>query len=399
MLAHASFHGGARRRGIRLAAKWMLAFASMTGERGGMKKLLLVPLLAAVLSGFAAAPLAAETVLTGDRIDGTPVIATLDAASLAAGQVHRFWFRPADTSLGQGWTVPVIVVRGTRPGPRLLITAGIHGDELNGIAVIHRLAAGIDPATLAGTLVMVPGLNTPGLLQDAREFATGAGRGFANLNRSMPGKSPGGTAELYAEALWTRLLRPNADAAVDLHTQSRGTAYVLYAFASTPRTRRMAELVQPDVIKLDKGEKGTVENELVPAGVPAITFELGAPGVFDAATVARAVAGLRNLMTEMAMLPGKVRAPAAPPFTGNDLVNVSSLRGGWATALAPLGSLVGKGQPLAVVRDPFGRVVDTVVAPRAGRIVSSFTDPRRDPGSLIARIVFWNDDAKCAEGC
>ncbi len=364
--------------------------------------------LAALLGSLAmlcsaAAPLPAapspSTTQTPDRIDGTPVVATLDAATLASGQVHRFWFRPSDTSMGQGWYVPVVVVRGAKPGPRLLITAGIHGDELNGIAVIHRLAAEVDPAGLSGTLVLVPGLNTPGLLQDAREFATGAGRGFANLNRSLPGKTSGGAAEVYADALWKRLLRPNADAAVDLHTQSRGTAYVLYAFASTPRTRAMATLVQPDVIKLDKGEKGTVENELTNDGVPAITFELGAPGVFDTATIARAVAGLRNLMTEMAMLPGQVRAPATPAFTGNDLVNVSSLRGGWATSLAPLGSDVVKGQPLAVVRDPFGRVVDTIVAPRGGRIVSGFTDPRRDPGSLIARLVFWNDDPKCADGC
>ena len=149
------------------------------------------------------------------------------------------------------------MVRGSRPGPKLLLTAGIHGDELNGIAVIHRLAREIEPATLAGTLVMVPGLNTPGLLRDAREFATGGGAGYANLNRAMPGKSltekGSGAADSYAQALWTRLLRPNADAAVDLHTQSRGTAYVLYAFASTPRARRMAELVGPDIIKLDPG--------------------------------------------------------------------------------------------------------------------------------------------------
>ena len=350
---------------------------------------------AGIAATAAASPAAAPA---ADRIDGTAVVATLDAASLAPG-VHRFWFRAGDTALGQGWYVPVIVARGSRPGPRLLVTAGIHGDELNGVAVIHALARDIDAARLSGTLVLVPGLNTPGLLRDAREFATGGGGGYANLNRVMPGKESGDAADRYAHALWTRLLRPNADAVVDLHTQSRGTAYVLYAFASTPRARAMAELVGADVIKLDAGEKGTLENEMVPAGVPAITFELGIPGVFDAVTVARATAGLRNLMTEMAMLSGVMTRRATPPVVGNDLVNVTAPRGGWATLLAPLGSTVAAGQLLATIADPFGRTVATVTAPRAGTIVSTFTDPRRDPGGLIARLVFWNPDPKCVDGC
>lgn len=346
---------------------------------------------------LAALLIAVASPLAADSVDSVPVVSTLDAASLPAGQVHRRWFRAGETRTGQPWLVPVVVVRGAKPGPRLLVTAGIHGDELNGIAVVHALAA-TDPATLAGTLVLVPGLNTPGLLQGTREFVTDASRGAANLNRMLPGKADGGTADRYARALWDGLLRPNADAAVDLHTQSRGTAYVLYAFASTARTRRMAELVGPDVIKLDKGEKGTVENELTLAGVPAITFELGAPEVFDATIVKRGEAGLRNLMTEMVMLGGPVRA-MPPAFTGNDLVNVNAPRGGWATRLAPLGSDVVAGQPLATIADAFGSIVATVTAPRAGRIVSTFTDPRRDPGTLIARIVFQSDDPKCADGC
>lgn len=350
-------------------------------------------LLAALL--LAAAPAAAAP---NDQLDGIAVVDTLDAAALSPGAIHRRWFRAGINRIGQAWLVPVIVVRGAKPGPRLVVTAGIHGDELNGIDVIHRLVAGIDPNRLAGTLVAVPGLNTPGLLQGTREFASDASRASANLNRAMPGKPGDGAAEDVAARLWSGLLRPNADTAVDLHTQSRGTAYLLYAFASTPRTRRMAELVGPDVIKLDKGERGTIENELTDAGVPAITFELGAPEVFDPPSVARGVAGLRNLMTELGMLAGSVLAFPAP-FVGNDLVNVRAPQGGLATLSVRLGDDVVAGQRLATIADPFGRVVATANAPRAGRVVSIATDPRRETGSLIARIVFRSDDPKCAQGC
>jgi uncharacterized protein len=352
---------------------------------------------AALVPALAAVPVAAATTRVGSLGD-TAIIDRLDVGDLPAGAVQRFWFRAGESAIAQPWLVPVIVVKGARAGPRLLLTAGIHGDELNGIDVIHRLAA-IDPATLAGTLVMVPGLNTPGLLQGTREWTPNDSRASPNLNRVMPGEDGGRGIDDYAGRLWQRVLRPNADTAVDLHTQSRGTAYVMFAFAATPRARAIAELMAPDIIKLDQGEKGTVENELVRAGVPAITLELGTPEVFDAAMVARGVAGIENLMRDLAMLAGPVAARSPTTFTGNAIEAVRSPRGGFAHLLVPLGSTVAKGQPIATLSDAFGRVTDTIMAPVAGRINTSFTDPRRERGAMIARIVWWSDDPKCAAGC
>jgi hypothetical protein len=348
-------------------------------------------LLLAFLAAATPLSMAAAATERSGSLAGVPVIDRLDTADLPAGQVQNFWFRTTDNGLAQGWQVPVIVIKGARPGPRLLVTAGIHGDELNGIAVIHRLAATVDPKALAGTLVLVPGLNTPGLLASSREFPDGS-----NLNRVMPG-GDGGAAQRYAKRLWAGLLLPNADAAVDLHTQSRGTAYVIYAFASTPRTRRMATLVGPDILKMDPGEKGTVENELTRAGVPAITFELGRPEVFDAASVSRGVTGLTNLMTEMGMIAGTVAEPA--PYVANRIVAVRTGHAGWMTLLAPLGSDVIKGQPIANIADSFGRVIETIAALQTGRINTIATDPRRDAGDMVVRIVWWDKDPGCILGC
>ena len=113
-----------------------------------------------VLCLILAAPVAAATDRVGS-IDGVAIVDRLDVADLPAGQMQRFWFRAGETAIAQSWYVPVIVVKGARPGPKLLLTAAIHGDELNGIDVIHQLVAGLDPAQMAGTLVAVPGLNTP----------------------------------------------------------------------------------------------------------------------------------------------------------------------------------------------------------------------------------------------
>lgn len=348
------------------------------------------------------APLAAQTNPTGDRLDGTAVIDRLDTADLAPGQIHRFWFRSGDTALGQAWYVPVIVVRGTQPGQRLLLTAGIHGDELNGIDVIQQLAGRIDPATLSGTLVMVPGLNTPGLNNGTRLFTPRGGTDGDNLNRVMPGSDEPGTylSRTYAHRLWNRLMRPNADRMIDLHTQSAGTAYVFYAFASSPEARAIAEAIAPDVIRLDPGERGTVENEMVPAGVPAITLEIGRPEIFDAAMNARTIDGIMRVMEDMDMLAdGAAPRAAVAPFVANKQEEVRSPRGGWARLLVALNQDVVAGQPVATLSDAFGRTIATLTAPISGRVSSTATDPRRDEGSMLLRIAYRSDDPACAAGC
>ena len=194
-------------------------------------------------------------------------------------------------------------------------------------------------------------------------------------------------------------MQPNADQAVDLHTQSRGTAYPMYVFASTPRARVMGELMAPDVIKLDPGEKGTVENEMVRAGVSAITLELGKPEVFDEVLVGRAVAGISNLMREMGMLAGPVVARWSGTYVGNKQEVARAARAGFAHLLAPLGADVVKGQVIGTISDGFGREIDRVSAPVSGRISTVFTDPRQERGGMIARIIYTSDDPKCADGC
>ena len=343
-------------------------------------------------------PAAAATEASGS-LDGVTIIDRLDVNDVAGAARTRFWFRAGTSPIGQPWLVPVVVVKGAQPGPRLVITAGIHGDELNGIAVLHRLAATIDPATLSGTITLVPGLNPPGLLQSARQWTPDWSRSAPNLNREMPGREGSNAIGDFAGRLWGRLLRPNADSAVDLHTQSRGTAYMMYAFASNSRTRRMAELVAPDIIKMDKGDKGTVENTLTDDGVPAITLELGRPEVFDDTMIARAEAGLMNLMREMRMLPGKANPAPASLFVGNDIIAARASKSGWARLLLPLGSTVKKDQPVAEIRDAFGALVETVNAPAAGRINMITTDPRIAQGDTVVRIVWWSIDPACANGC
>jgi len=307
-------------------------------------------ILPAVLSAlaFAAGPAAAETELTGDAIDGKPVIAKLDVAGLEGGQVHKFFFAASDNSVGQSWYVPVMVAKGAGDGPRLLLNAAVHGDELNGIAVIQRLFADLDPEALRGAVVALPGVNIPGMLHDSRFFRASSDGGFTeNLNRLMPG-DPGSSnpGKRYVGRLWTQIYDGNIDFAIDLHTQSRGTDYPLFVFADfrNPKVQRMAELLQPEIIKIDPGLKGTFETTFVENGIPAVTFEVGSPKVYQWDHVEHARRGIRNVMVDLGMLAGEIEDLGTETFVGNEYQTLRAEVGGFTEVLVGLKDRVTEGQ-------------------------------------------------------
>lgn len=155
-----------------------------------------------------------------DTINGIPIIEKLDLNALPRGHVYRFWFKAVDTNIGQSWHVPVIVNRGTKDGPRLLLNSGTQGDELNGIRVVQRVALSIDPRKLSGTIIGIPGLNTSGLLAANRNFVLSRDGGYSNeLNRLMPStENDGDAAARFVGRMWNKVWTGNADYVIDLHT-------------------------------------------------------------------------------------------------------------------------------------------------------------------------------------
>ena len=183
---------------------------------------------------------------------------------------------------------------------------------------------------------------------------------------------------------------PNADLAIDLHTQTRGTSYPMFVFANFRNrdARRMARLLGPDVIKNDTGGKGTLESALLGVDVPVVTLELGAPKVFQGGLVERGVSGVRRVMQSVGMLEGSVDTSDLPaPIVGRQYQDVVARSGGFVDMQVSLLQKVIKGDVLARQYDAFGRIKEIYRAPGSGYILTVATDPLREPGSLIARII------------
>ncbi|WP_309120306.1 succinylglutamate desuccinylase/aspartoacylase family protein [Paenibacillus sp.] len=117
-------------------------------------------------------------------------------------------------------SVPVLQIAGATEGPTLLVFAGIHGDEYEGIDTILRLYAEISPDHLIGRLIMVPVAN-PYAYRGATRTTPEDG---VNLARAFPGNPQGTVTERLAHELHYRLIA-RADFLLDLH--SGGTHYAV----------------------------------------------------------------------------------------------------------------------------------------------------------------------------
>jgi len=337
------------------------------------------------------------TVYTGDTIQGVPVISQLDVADLAAGKTHRFMFRTSETSLGQYWYVPGMVAKGAKPGKRVLLVAGVHGDELNPVAAVQETFALLDPATMTGSVIGLMGASPPGLQNITRTWMiNNLGGAQINPNRTWPGREDGNSVERHSWLITHKLIKGNVDAAIDHHTGGTGTDFAKFVFvyADSPESVALAKLFPVDQIMLDPGYPGTLEYSLVKAGIPAMTTELGGARKFVPEMVKLGVDGNINTLVHYGVISAPMRPTSADTrvFIGNDLASVRGVAGGFLTVLVKLNDTVTKGQRVAVQRNSFGDVVHEYLAPADGRVAIIGSDAASERGSEILTLLVNRQD-------
>lgn len=221
--------------------------------------------------------------------------------------------------------VPVITLTGG-PGPVVLILGGVHGDEFEGPVAIMRLAETLDPATLAGRLILVPFANAPAAAVSARCSPLDGG----NLNRAFPGDPGGGPTAMLADYYETVLI-PLADAVVDLHSGGKASVFAPSALATltgdaalTAANLALAEAMGlPTVWRLGAfNDDRSVNSAAARASVPMIAAELGGGGGADPGLAGRAEAGLLRVLAHLGLI-GK--APPPPEDANQRHVEMAGL--------------------------------------------------------------------------
>ncbi len=318
-----------------------------------------------------------------------PTIKSLDVDALECGE-HKFWFAVATDAIGHPQTLPVRVFKGSTPGKRIVITAGVHGDEQNGILTAQKIARNLIGADLAGIVTIIPAVNLSGIVRHSRDFHSAApDSSSSNLNRVFPGSPTGDDASRYAHSLWENLLKPNADLAIDLHSQTSGSAYPLYAFADyrLEDSIRMARLINPDVILNDPGDPGILETVYNRAGIPSITLEVGIGRYTDLEMVDRATEGVLNILRSYELLPGEAVVSKQLAVEGDEIISVRAKQGGFVICHVDLMDRVHQGQKLATQYNSFGDEVEIYTSPVEAIVISHNVESVRAPGSLVVRLI------------
>ena len=362
---------------------------------------------AAIAVGLSAAFSAqAATVRTGDTINGNPVISNLDISDLDAGKKHEFYFRGVQMGTGQDWYVPIVVAKGARAGKRIVLVAGVHGDEVSPVDAVQRTMAQLDPATMSGTVFAVYDTARPAKEYVLRKWPSAQQGGtLIDMNRVWPGNAEGNNPPArQAGLMWKGLFEPNIDIALDFHTAATSGDFTAFIFADfgKPDIRAMAELYPIEQIKNDPGYGGTLETAFVEAGIPSLTIEIGGPRHFDKRMIPLFVEGTMNVLKHYRIIDGTIgrTSKEAGTFFGNAMSTIRATNGGFLELLVDLRTKVVAGQTVAIQRNSFGHVVTEYKTTVAGEVATIQRDAMIEPGTRVMEILYTSSDPKCeASGC
>jgi predicted deacylase len=290
--------------------------------------------------------------------------------------------------------IPVIVIHGGKPGPRLAIVAGSHGTEYASIIALEKLGHSVNPAALSGTLVIVPLINLASFAQKVPHLNPVDGK---NMNRMYPGKPDGTQTERALWAVGRQVVEPS-DYLIDLHGGDLDENLRRYSY--WPQTgnakldamaRGMVMAFGFDHIVLMKSE-GPATPGAIPIsrfaddhGKPTVIAEAGHAGTTDAEDVDALIQGSENVMRYLKMLPGDVTPVEHPVWIG-EITTVHSEHDGIFYPLVTPESYVQQGMRIGYTTDYVGNKLEDIVTPVSGVVVFVCSVPSMKKGDTAAYV-------------
>lgn len=311
----------------------------------------------------------------------SPQPLSLLGEQVAPGSFATLHWTPDQSFASIATPVPVLVAHGDKPGPRLCLTAAIHGDELNGIEMVRRLMYELEPDQLAGTVIGVPIVNLDGFRNGSRYLSD-----RRDLNRYFPGNKKGSAASRVAHSLFSNIVR-HCDYLVDLHTGSQKRV-------NLPQLR--ADLDNPDVVAFAKhfggmtvlhspGVTGMLRDAAVKKDIVAVTMEAGGPNRLETEAVSYGVQAIDTLLENLGMRKAS-RFWSAPQPVFYESEWIRATQGGILLAEVELNQKVKKGQVLGTVTDPISNTGSAIIAPYNGRILGMAVNQVVHAGFAAFRI-------------
>ncbi|MCA8922505.1 MAG: succinylglutamate desuccinylase/aspartoacylase family protein [Planctomycetes bacterium] len=282
--------------------------------------------------------------------------------------------------------IPVHVVHGRRDGPRLFVSAAVHGDEINGVEAIRRLLRLRLLKNLRGTLLAIPVVNVHGFLAKTRYTPD-----RRDLNRSFPGTAKGSLAARVAKSFMDEVVA-RCTHGVDLHTGSNHRTNLPHVRANLDddETRRLAEAFGTPVLINAKLRDGSLRQAAMEHGIPMLLFEGGEALRFQPTVTQAAVRGVVGVMVALGML-RSARRPTRAPFVASSTKWIRAPDSGLLISDLQPGMPVEANQQVGYISDPFGREETPIFAPKRGIVIGRLNLPLINEGDALFHVAYGDN--------
>lgn len=309
---------------------------------------------------------------------------TIAGRRLPKGKTTDLRLKVSETYTGDPMEIPIRIIRAKESGPVLLLTAAIHGDEINGTGIIRELVFGNPPPLIRGSLICVPVVNLLGFENQHRYTPD-----RRDLNRSFPGSPTGSMASRVANVIFRELIE-NADLCVDLHSAAvhRINYPNVRADLTIPGVKELAEAFGAELIVKGKGPEGSLRNAACAHGCPTIILEAGEVAKIEPAVVEVGLRGINNVLVHYKMIKGEPEPPRFQAIIHKTSWVRAELGGLLRFHVAP-GEPVKANQPIATNESVFGEARTSIVSPADGIILGMTTNPAVKPGEPICNIAHY----------
>lgn len=307
--------------------------------------------------------------------------------TLLADPGTRSWGYCAVELDAQPARLPIVVVHGSRPGPILGITAGIHGGECVSMVAVRNFLFDLDPSVLRGTVIASLQSNPYAFKTRTAFINPMDGK---NLNRAFPGDADGSSTDQLAAWLWSNIIA-RSDYYVDCHSGDIPEVLEHFAGVSLVGSLRVRDVSREMANQFDVERIVVLETEgsaihaAASDGIPSVLIEVGAEGRWTPEEVAVQQEGLSRIAKFAGLLDaGREERKSLPVFEATASV-LSEHSGLWYRKFAP-GSIVDAGTLLGTIQDPFGTILQEARAPVTGVILYGLSSLAANEGDLIACI-------------
>ena len=282
---------------------------------------------------------------------------------------------------GNQITIQAHVIRSPYPGPTLLLLAGMHGDEINGIEIVRRAVSGgvLDHLT-SGSVIAITLLNVYGFINFSRDVMEGK-----DVNRSFPGTTSGSMASRVARVL-TRHILPNIDFAIDFHTggESRYNYPQIRFSARDEKATRLAEIFNPPIRLIKANIPKSFRRIGFDLGIPVVVYEGGESLRLDEFSIEEGLRGIKRVLHEYQMSQFPISIQPSELLAKSIWIRANN--SGIFSFNVQAGRQVHKGEILGNIADPYGMNVVPVISTRRGTIICNNNKPVVFPGDPLFNI-------------